>query len=97
MAENEKQEEEKIEETKTEDTTAESSCGEGCNCEPETKKKKKKDLHLMQDAGKMAKGFFADFKAFISKGNVFQLAVAFIMGAAFTAIVNSLVGDFMRH
>ena len=38
-------------------------------------------------------GFWGDFKKFISKGNVVQLAVAFIMGAAFTAIVNSLVGD----
>lgn len=32
-----------------------------------------------------------DFKAFIMKGNVIDLAVAVIVGAAFTAIVSSLV------
>lgn len=35
----------------------------------------------------------ADFKAFIKRGNVFDLAVGVIMGAAFTTIVNSLVED----
>ena len=34
-----------------------------------------------------------EFKAFITKGNVMDLAVAFIIGAAFKAIVSSLVGD----
>jgi len=33
------------------------------------------------------------FKDFISRGNVVDLAVGFIMGAAFSAIVASLVGD----
>lgn len=37
------------------------------------------------------KSFFNDFKKFISRGNVLDLAVAVIMGNAFTAIVNSLV------
>ncbi|MBE6124651.1 MAG: large conductance mechanosensitive channel protein MscL [Erysipelotrichaceae bacterium] len=37
------------------------------------------------------KKFFSDFKKFISKGNVLDLAVAVVMGNAFTAIVNSLV------
>lgn len=37
------------------------------------------------------KNFFNDFKKFISKGNVLDLAVAVVMGNAFTAIVNSLV------
>jgi large conductance mechanosensitive channel len=36
---------------------------------------------------------FNEFKAFISRGNVIDLAVGIIMGAAFTTIVNSLVGD----
>jgi len=36
-----------------------------------------------------------DFKAFITKGNIMTLAVGFIMGAAFTAIVNSLVNDII--
>jgi large conductance mechanosensitive channel len=34
-----------------------------------------------------------DFKAFIMRGNVVDLAVGFIMGAAFGAIVKSLVDD----
>ena len=34
-----------------------------------------------------------EFKAFIAKGNVLDLAVAVIMGASFGAIVNSAVND----
>ncbi len=34
-----------------------------------------------------------EFKAFIAKGNVLDLAVGMIIGAAFTAIVKSLVDD----
>jgi large conductance mechanosensitive channel len=34
-----------------------------------------------------------DFKAFITKGNVIQLAVAFIIGAAFTAVITAFVTD----
>lgn len=38
---------------------------------------------------------FADFKAFIAKGNVLDLAVAVIIGAAFAKIVSSLTGDII--
>lgn len=38
-------------------------------------------------------GFFKEFKAFALKGNVVELAVAVIIGAAFGAIVTSLVDD----
>ena len=34
-----------------------------------------------------------EFKDFISRGNVMDLAIGIIIGAAFTAIVSSLVGD----
>lgn len=37
-----------------------------------------------------------EFKIFIAKGNVMDLAVGIIIGAAFTAIVNSLVGDLIN-
>ena len=37
--------------------------------------------------------FFADFKKFISKGNIIDLSVAVVIGAAFNKIVNSLVND----
>ena len=36
---------------------------------------------------------FDDFKAFINKGNVVDLAVGLVMGTAFTAVVNSAVAD----
>ena len=39
------------------------------------------------------KKFFKEFKEFALKGNVMDLAVGMIIGAAFTAIVTSLVND----
>lgn len=39
------------------------------------------------------KGFIGEFKEFISRGNVMDMAVGIIIGGAFTAIVNSLVAD----
>lgn len=41
------------------------------------------------------KGFVAEFKEFISRGNVVDLAVGVIIGSAFTAIVTSLVNDIV--
>lgn len=41
------------------------------------------------------KGFFAEFKKFIMRGNVIDLAVGVIIGGAFQAIVNSLVEDIV--
>ncbi len=38
-------------------------------------------------------GWVAEFRAFIARGNVIDLAVGIIIGAAFTGIVNSLVKD----
>ncbi|WP_347265772.1 large conductance mechanosensitive channel protein MscL [Paracoccus sp. (in: a-proteobacteria)] len=37
-----------------------------------------------------------EFKEFIARGNVIDLAVGIIIGAAFTAIVNSLVSDIIN-
>ena len=39
------------------------------------------------------KGFFGEFKEFISRGNVIDMVVGVVVGSAFTAIVNSLVKD----
>lgn len=36
-----------------------------------------------------------EFKEFIARGNVMDMAVGIIMGAAFTAIVTSMVGDMI--
>lgn len=38
---------------------------------------------------------FSEFKAFIAKGNVLDLAVAVIIGAAFATITASLTGDII--
>ncbi|OJH45481.1 large conductance mechanosensitive channel protein MscL [Paracoccus sp. SM22M-07] len=39
---------------------------------------------------------FSEFKTFIARGNVVELAVGIIIGAAFTAIVNSVVVDLIN-
>lgn len=39
---------------------------------------------------------FKEFKEFISRGNVMDMAVGVIIGGAFTAIVNSLVKDLLN-
>ncbi len=41
------------------------------------------------------KKFFNEFKAFIAKGNVIDMATAVIIGAAFNKIVTSLVNDIV--
>ncbi|ORY97054.1 large-conductance mechanosensitive channel, partial [Lobosporangium transversale] len=38
---------------------------------------------------------FADYRKFMDRGNVIDLAVAVVIGAAFTAIVTSLVADII--
>ena len=38
-------------------------------------------------------GWVDEFRAFIMRGNVIDLAVGIIIGVAFTAVVNSLVKD----
>lgn len=46
----------------------------------------------MKEKGKK---FTSEFKEFISKGNVMDLAVGVIIGGAFSAIVTSLVNDII--
>ena len=41
------------------------------------------------------KKFFSDFKKFITRGNVFDLAVGMIIATAFNKIVSSLVNDII--
>ncbi len=41
------------------------------------------------------KNFLEEFKKFISRGNVMDMAVGIIIGGAFTAIVTSLVEDII--
>lgn len=39
--------------------------------------------------------FFSEFKEFISKGNVMDLAIGMVVGSTFTKIVNSMVNDIL--
>lgn len=41
-------------------------------------------------------GFFAEFKTFIARGNVLDLAVGVIIGGAFSSITTSLVNDIIN-
>lgn len=42
------------------------------------------------------KQFFAEFKKFITRGNVLDMAVGVIVGGAFTAIVNGLSNNILK-
>lgn len=42
------------------------------------------------------KKFFKEFKTFITRGNVLDMAVGIIVGGAFTAIVTSLTANFLN-
>ena len=44
---------------------------------------------------KKKKGIIAEFKEFIARGNVMDLAIGMVIGSAFTAIVTSLVNDIV--
>ncbi|MFW6320014.1 MAG: MscL family protein, partial [Bacillota bacterium] len=39
------------------------------------------------------KQFIKDFQTFITKGNIVELAIAVVIGTAFTRIVQSMVKD----
>ena len=41
------------------------------------------------------KEFFADFRKFVMRGNIVDLAVAVIIGVAFNAVIQSLVNDIV--
>ena len=45
----------------------------------------------MKKVKEKGKGFFAEFKEFINKGNAFMLAVGVVIGGAFSAIVTAVV------
>lgn len=52
---------------------------------------KEKEKELLEKGNKTLK----EFKAFISKGNVIDLAVGVIIGSAFSKIVTSIVNDVL--
>lgn len=49
----------------------------------------------MEKKEKKKSTFWSEFKAFIARGNVMDMAVGVIVGAAFKAIIDSLVNDLL--
>ncbi len=54
-----------------------------------------RDNLTVPGVGKRAGGLLNEFKAFILRGNVVDLAVGIIIGAAFSSVVNALVKDLI--
>ena len=53
----------------------------------------KEDLSKLKEKGT---GFFAEFKEFILRGNVMDMAIGVIIGGAFQSIVTALTEDFIN-
>ena len=62
----------------------------------ERNERKKKMKEFNKKMKKKRDGFFADFKKFITRGNVLDMAVGVIVGGAFTAIINSLSNNILK-
>lgn len=72
--------------------------------ESESRKRKKKEkakkvkddtLKTGKKVKNKADGFWANFKKFVAKGNIVDLAVAVVVGTAFNKVVNSLVSNII--
>jgi large conductance mechanosensitive channel len=50
----------------------------------------------MADAELKAKGFIGEFKEFIMRGNVVDMAVGVVIGAAFKSIIDALVANVIN-
>ena len=50
----------------------------------------------MAEKPEKKKGFWTEFKAFITRGNILDMAVGIIVGGAFTAIVNALCNNILK-
>ena len=57
--------------------------------------KEKVKKHVKREK-KSRQGFFAEFKKFITRGNVVDMAVGVIVGGAFTAIVNAVSNSVLK-
>ena len=50
----------------------------------------------MAEEKKEKKGFWKEFREFIARGNILDMAVGIIIGGAFTAIVNALCNNILK-
>ena len=64
--------------------------------EGEKKEREEKINEIKKELKKKQVGFFADFKKFITRGNVLDMAVGVIVGGAFTAIINALSNNILK-
>ena len=55
-----------------------------------------KDNEKLNKAKEKGKGFVAEFKAFVLRGNVMDMAIGVIIGGAFATIVTALTDDFIN-
>ena len=55
-----------------------------------------KDNEKLKKAKEKGKGFFGEFKAFVLRGNVMDMAIGVIIGGAFATIVTALTDDFIN-
>ena len=62
----------------------------------EEKERRKKLKERKEQMKKNRTSFFADFKKFITRGNVLDMAVGVIVGGAFTAIINALSNNILK-
>ncbi len=62
----------------------------------EEKERKKKIKERKEQMKKNRASFLADFKKFITRGNVLDMAVGVIVGGAFTAIINALSNNILK-
>ena len=64
--------------------------------EGEAREAAKRKKEIKEKMKKQKSSFLADFKKFITRGNVIDMAVAVIVGGAFTAIVNSISNQVLK-
>ena len=58
--------------------------------------KKKVSKEELKKIGGKGKGFIEEFKTFILRGNVMDMAIGVIIGGAFSNIVTALTNDFIN-
>lgn len=64
--------------------------------EGEKREKERRKKEMKKKLKKQRTSFFADFKTFITRGNVLDMAVGVIVGGAFTAIINALSNNILK-
>ena len=62
----------------------------------EKRERRKKARKMKKELKQKRVSFFADFKTFITRGNVLDMAVGVIVGGAFTGIINALSNNILK-